>query len=338
MAQALELREVFDFLKSERDDVRKMAAQGLSLLSGDAVKLPMLTSLLTSDPAMIETLIGLLSVKEHTTLGDILTTFINCAADAPCAEAFSRNRVVQRSMRLLDALEASDLSATTLPVYKEMTLMLLNNLTASNVIAIQDLLQLEDEDLAGYFVTRLSMLFARHSATEHVSEQRDLRKWFLQISLNLTRTPDGQRTLLTEDWPSQLLETLNESPNPMLRFLAAQCFNNCAATPANHAAIVESTAVSTILRRLSKGLEAQPTQMVLAEFLASMMQSEPGMNCLEGINSRQFLVAVAEGKIDASGGDEEVRNAVDPEVAEFIKHHILPFLDEIQDAYLQEEE
>ena len=333
-----ELREVFEFLGSEREDVRKMASQGLSLLSGDATKLPLLTSLLVSDPSLIAALTSLLSAKNPNTLGDILTTFINCAADAPCAEAFSRNRVVQRSMRLLDALEASDLPGHILPVYKEMTLMVLNNLTASNVIAIQDLLQLEDEDLAGYFVTRLGMLYARHAVVEGAPQpQRDLRKWFLQIALNITRTPDGQRTLLSEDWPEHLLDVLNTSPNPMLRLLAAQTLSNCAATPDNHLVLVKTTVVSSVLGRLSRGLEAQPTQMVLAELLASMMQSEPGMSCLEGLNARKYLVAVSDGHIDASGDEDAVRNAVVPEVADFIRQHILPLLEEIQDAYVHEE-
>lgn len=40
-----------------------------------------------------------------------------------------------------------------------MTLMLLNNLTANHVSAIDDLLQKDDEDMRGFYLNKLQMLY-----------------------------------------------------------------------------------------------------------------------------------------------------------------------------------
>lgn len=366
----VELAELFSFLTNAREDVVKMAAAGLSQLSGDNQEL---NSFLVHDEKHIKTLMDLLSVKSHQTLGDILTVFINCAADSSVADAFAGCKVVQRVMRLLDGLEASDLSPNALPAYKEMALMLLNNLTASTVVAIQDLLQVEDEELAGFFVSRLHSLYSRQP--ENISNDddeekpkstggRDLRKWFLQVCLNITRTPDGQKYLLSDDWPETLVEILKDSPNPMLRLLVARAFKNCASVSDNHKAIIQCGAPAVILERLHTLAEPEVTQLPLAEFLASMLSSEEGMNALEEINTKKYLVDLCGpgthglvGQGNKKSVVEELPDEEEPvaaakdegkkesqgkyklaaEVRVFIEQSILPYMDDIQDAYVMEE-
>lgn len=394
----IELVELFSFLTHEREDVRKMAAGGLSQMSGDNAEL---NAFLVRDEQYIKVLMEMLTVKAHQTLGDILTVFINCAADASVADAFASAKVVQRVMRLLDGLEASDLSPNILPAFKEMSLMLLNNLTASTVVAIQDFLQVEDEELAGFFVSRLHSLYCRQpdgSANDDEAEGeakdkdgddeegekkkksdtgkgRDLRKWFLQVCLNITRTPDGQKYLLAEDWPETLVEVLGESPNPMLRYIVARTFNNCATVGENHKAIGASGVIPVMVERLSKVLEPDVTQLVMAEFIASMLGSEDGMGALEEINTKKYLVElcgvgsataglVGQGnadnsakvieeleddateesekiKAEAAKAAEEAKRRGNPklaaEVRTFIEQSILPYMDDIQDAYVMDE-
>eukprot|EP00744_Colponema_vietnamica_P012691 GILI01017813.1.p1 GENE.GILI01017813.1~~GILI01017813.1.p1 ORF type:complete len:370 (+),score=105.03 GILI01017813.1:58-1167(+) len=361
----VELAELFSFLASDREDVVKMAAAGVSQLSSDNQEL---NSFLIHGEAHIKALMDLLSVKCHQTLGDILTVFINCAADSSVADAFASCKVVQRVMRLLDGLEASDLSPNVLPAYKEMALMLLNNLTASTVVAIQDLLQVEDEELAGFFVSRLHSLYARQpeEASEEedkpASSGRDLRKWFLQVCLNITRTPDGQKYLLSDDWPETLVAILKESPNPMLRLLVARTFKNCASVSANHKAIIQCGATSVILQRLHTLVEPEVTQLPMAEFLASMLSSEEGMNALEEVNTKKYLVSLCGpsthglvGQGQSSGveelpdeqpvkkeeGEGQKRTVgtykLAVEVKSFIEQSVLPYMDDVQDAYMMEE-
>lgn len=412
-AARTELIELFSFLTHEREDVRKMAASGLSQMSSDNAEL---NAFLAHDEKNIKILMDMLTVKAHQTLGDILTVFINCAADASVADAFASAKVVQRVMRLLDGLEASDLSPNVLPAFKEMSLMLLNNLTASTVVAIQDLLQVEDEELAGFFVGRLHSLYSRQPDPSNDEENenestsakkkddddddddedskknkkseaadkrkksaatRDLRKWFLQVCLNITRTPDGQRYLLSEDWPETLVEILSESPNPMLRFIVARTFKNCASVPENHKALASCGVVTVIVERLHKCLEPDVTQLAMAEFVASMLASEEGMGALEEINTKKYLVElcgvssttaalVGQGSHGASSGkvveelDDEATEESEKkraekekaaeeakkrgnqklaaEVKSFIESSILPYMDDIQDAYVMDEE
>lgn len=339
-----EFAEVFDFLHSDREDVRKMAVQGIAQQSKDNTALFAFLSSPAHGPRAIDALLQFFHVGGISLLGDILTIFINCSAEGGCSEMLVARKVVRRTMRLLDALDttttSSSFSSSLLARgLAEMALMLLSNLTASHITAVDDLLQMADEDLRGFYLGKLQGYYDRlerdcaaetcgddKNCGEHeekMKAKRDLRKWILQILLNLTRSSDGQRLLMEdEDWRRSLTDCLAVH-NRQHRFLAAQCYRNCSIQKERHAAMFKGGCLRQCVRRLCDGSECQPeVEMMLAEIVAAMMRSEEGMGFLEEMNAkRHFQLAIAEKKLH-------------DKTAEFVLQCVLPFLDDVVDAYV----
>jgi len=315
MSEELTFSELFEFAAHEREDVRKMALQGVAQHSRDNAAL---NEFLCRNPEKsIDVLLSNFNVQRIAVLGDVLSTLTNAAANTTVAEAMVSRKVVTRTIRLLDALEASSEKAAA-PL-KELALILLNNLTATHVTAIDDLLQLQDEDLRGFFLSKLCTLFDRQAESE-----RDVQKWILQIILNVTRVPEAQDALLRDDEWALNFQNLLECENEGHRMLIVQACRNCASTKQSHDAICKSGIIPAVVKRVQRGEEKVETlQMMLVEFIAGMMQTGEGINGLEEINTKKLLqTALREGTVSS------------PEVVEFIQQHIMPFLDDVQDAYL----
>nr|CCC94876.1 unnamed protein product [Trypanosoma congolense IL3000] len=354
-----EFVEVFGFLHNSRDDVRKMAVQGLAHQSKDNKQLFAFLASSTHGPRCIDALLQFLHAGSVTILGDILTILINCSADGTCTEALVTRKVVRKAMRLLDNVENSDHPQPLQRGFEEMTLMLLSNLTAGHVSAAEDLLQVADEDLRGFYIGKLHTYYSRFDPDDDEqdgicvngseanigksqdeqdavggggrnrrsdstqTERRDLQRWILQILLNVTRTLDGQQLLLEdEDWLATLTDCLS-SANTRHRLLAAQCFRNCSLQQQQHARLLRGRCLHLCVERLGSGCESVPeVEMLLAEIVANLMGTEAGMEVLEELNAKRHLQsAVAEGKVR-------------PETQEFLTQHVLPLLDDIVDAYV----
>lgn len=311
--------EVFEFTASEREDVRKMALQGLAQHSRDNNEL---NKFLASHESAVTSLMSFLNVKSIAVLGDVLTVFTNCGADSSCAELFAKQKIVSRTMRLLDGLEASDHNAAA--SLKELALIMLNNITATHITAVDDLLQVEDEDLKGFYLSKLMTIYLRQSP----DAPRDVRKWILQTVLNVTRAPEGQMCVVQDDDCLSTLRDVLLEGSEVHRLLAGQIFRNTGMNKESHKALgnLETLKLVTgVVSRLHQGQEpVEAIQILLVEFIAAMLQSEQGMQALEEINTKKYLVEGMAGDTPTISGD----------VAVFVKDHILPFLDDIQDAYV----
>ena len=315
--------EVFQFVKSERDDVRRMALEGLAQHSKDNVHLHRFLS--QSDETAtrsIESILLFMNEKGIPNLGHVLTLLINCAADCSCAESFVARGIVPRTMRLLDVLETTE--APVSPILREMAFMLLNNLTAAHVSAVASLLQVDDEDLKGFYVSRLKLFFDR----QPVDAPRDVRKWILQICVNVTRVPEGQVVLSDDDeWMPTLVDLISSTGTPKLySSLAIQALQNCANNKRTHDKLCKTKLVTSVLGLLCApppvngvGLEVD-VQQGLAEIAGGLLQSEAGMQALEEHNAKKILVAAA--------------GVLHADVQRFVDQHVIPFLDDIQDAYV----
>ncbi|KPI89484.1 hypothetical protein ABL78_1360 [Leptomonas seymouri] len=387
-------QEAFSFVSHEREDVRKMAIHGIAEQSKGNHDLWHFLASPQYGPRCIDALLQYLHAGGKNVLGDILTIFVNCSADGSCAEMLVQRKLVRKAMRLLDGMERSDQSETYVRGVQEMTLMLLNNLTASHVTAIDDLLQKDDEDLRGFYLGKLHTYHERFRAEEEevrrkveeaeeakkevsaagradaegqrereekiavgaaaAAAHRDLNRWILHILLNLTRTLDGQEMLLEdEEWQVTLSDSL-ASPNPRHRYLAVQCYRNCACSPKPlYNLILKSDALVTAVHRLALKEPIADIQLSLAEFIASMLESEDGMARLESVNAKKALAsAVAASKLATDGRNksnsrvevvEEDGVPVEApapsivlglQACELIERSVLPYLDDVVDAYL----
>ncbi|KAL7695473.1 hypothetical protein N2W54_001389 [Lotmaria passim] len=389
-------QETFSFVRHEREDVRKMAIHGIAEQSKDNHDLWHFLASPQYGPSCIDALLQYLHAGGRNVLGDILTILVNCSADGSCAEMLVQRKVVRKAMRLLDGMERSDQPETFVRSVQELTLMLLNNLTASHVTAVDDLLQKEDEDMRGFYLGKLQVYYERFGAEETemrtkieeaeeakkerdvagvsaekqreneakvaagaaaAATHRDLNRWILHILLNLTRTLDGQELLLEdEEWRVTLNGSLS-SASPRQRYLAAQCYRNCACSPKpRYDLIMKSDALVTAVHRLALKEPIPEIQMSLAEFIASMLESEAGMARLEGINAKKVLMAAVaaskpEAGADASGKQQSRVEVIEedgvpvepaapavvvlaPQVRDFVERSVLPYLDDVVDAYL----
>lgn len=399
--------EAFSFLTHEREDVRKMAIHGIAEQSKDNTDL---CAYLVSKPAgqkSMDVLLLHLHIGSVKLLGDILTVLINTSVDATCAEVLVQKKGIRKAMRLLDSFQNPHVDLPS-PAFtrslQELTLMLLNNLTASYIIAVDEFLQKEDEDMRGFYLGKLQSQYDRCAEEEEqaaaataagkeedanpppppssavteagtsstkasattaaaVAASRDIRRWMLQIVLNLTRCVDGQEQVLSDDkWQATLNKCLS-SPAPSHRLLTAQVLRNCAcsSTPF-YALLLKHGILLRVVQRLTdnKDFERETEiQQCLAEFIASMLESEAGVEQLESINAKKLLSAVitqskkhygvdvdeprvqdvtdhtVEDEISAGINAAAAAGAVlNLSVAEFVEHHILIHLDDIMDAYL----
>lgn len=371
-ASAEALAEAFSYLTHEREDVQKMAVHGIAEQSKDNAELCQFLVTKPVGPRQLDVLLQHLHIGSVKILGDILSILINISLDAQCAELLVEKKVIRKAMRLLDSLqsehvESSPALALSARGLQELSLMLLNNLTASYVIAVDEVLQKEDEDMRGFYLGKLQLLYDRCGIIEGEGEeaaldQRDLRRWVLRIVLNLSRCVDGQEQLLSdENWCMSLRRCLlgHEKPNtPTHRLLASQVLRNCAcsSTRESHTLLLKTDFLVTAVHRLSSPSELEEVaeiQQCLAEFIAAMLESEDGVERLESINAKKLLSAmvshtkkhhesletneearVVEIKDGEEGEPVEVPHIIDLKVAEFVERHIVVHLDDIIDAYL----
>lgn len=313
-----ELLEVFEFLASDREDVRKMAAQGLAQHSKDN---KLLTALLAGkdNAKHARLLVELVTPTKVATLGDVLSTLINVTCDASVVEVFVAHQLIDTLMRMLDGLARSEsIPAPVVAALSEMTLMLLNNMTASHLAAVDDLLQVKDEDLRGFHISRL---FTHYTRLADSDTGRRTAKWFVQICVNISRTRQGQEILANDDdWVPLLVELLG-SESEELRLLASDAFRNMSFEKETHAKLIDAGLLKVCIQRLTEGLEKSPKlRHQLAETVAFMLQTERGMQAMENLNAKKLLT----GALDA----------LDEESSGFVRTQILPFLEDITDAYV----
>lgn len=393
--------EAFSFLTHEREDVRKMAIHGIAEQSKDNADL---CAYLVSKPAgqkSMEVLLLHLHIGSVKLLGDILTVLINTSVDAACAEVLVQKKGIRKAMRLLDSFQNPHVDLPS-PAFtrslQELTLMLLNNLTASYIIAVDEFLQKDDEDMRGFYLGKLQSQYDHCAEAEEVpieesngtsSDQlpgsdvnsssvvptkahasavaasRDIRRWMLQIVLNLTRCVDGQEQVLSDEKWQETLNKCLSSPVPSHRLLTAQILRNCgcSSTPF-YTLLLKHGILLRVVQRLTDKQDFEretEIQQCLAEFLASMLESEAGVEQLESMNAKKLLSTVigqSKRHYGVSSDEPQVQDVTDLNVddtevvaeeqegqgsvgallnlsvAEFVERHILIHLDDIMDAYL----
>lgn len=161
----------------------------------------------------------------------------------------------------------------------------------------------KDEDDEGEEAAKEAAARRLAAADRRAHARRDLRKWILHILLNVTRTADGQELLLEDaDWRVTLdgcLSSSDASSPAVHRLLAAQCFRNCAAaqTPFFDLLLQCRALITAVERLATRDERSREVQLCLAEFVASMLESEEGMARLESVNAKKMLVdSVAESR------------------------------------------
>ncbi|CCW71479.1 unnamed protein product [Phytomonas sp. Hart1] len=360
------LKETFSFLDHEREDVQKMAVQGIASLSKDDKTLWAFMSSPEYGPHAIDTLLKHFHPGSVRLVGNILTILINSAADGACAEMLVARKIVRKSMLFLDGMENSSHPKPFKRSVQEMILMLLNNLTASHISAVDDLLQKGDEAMRGFYLGRLHVYYMSTSsgalegakdaaleenakADEAAPPRRDFARWILSILLNLTRSLDGQQLLLEdEEWRGALCECLEASHPLTHRRLASECYRNCACSQKpQYAMLLQSGSLRAAVGHLASGKECDSAvQMCYAELIASMLESVEGVEQLEGMNAKKALgaaVLASRASRDAgavvenegsSASEPHVKGCFAPDVCEFLEKHVLLYMDDIVDAYL----
>ncbi|CCW60874.1 unnamed protein product [Phytomonas sp. EM1] len=360
-----QLKEAFSFLDHEREDVRKMAVQGIASQSKEDKNLWAFMSSAEYGPAAIDALLKHFHPGSIRLIGNILTILINSAADGACAEMLVTRKIVRKSMLFLDEMEHSTHPEPFKRSVQEMVLMLLNNLTASHISAVDDLLQKDDDAMRGFYLGKLHGYYVAMSPgvsggspTETPTDQaappretRDCRRWILSILLNLTRSADGQELLLEdEDWRGAFQECLRASGFPSHRRIVAECFRNCAGAPRPlYGLLLQADCVRAAVEHLTSGKERDPAvQMSHAEVLAGMLESVEGVAQLEGVNAKKLLsAAVSTSRAAVEAGEESAGSVpsppqplpgkggcLAPNVCDFLEKHVLVYLDDIIDAYL----
>ena len=307
------LDEVFEFVAHEREDVRKMAVQGLAQHSKDNVQLE---RYVIKNEKAIPSLVNLLRVEEAHLLGDLLTVLINFCTSSDVAAVVVVQGTVFKALRLLDMLDRTEKESITKlkPVFEEMILMLLNNLTATDTKAVHDALQDEDEDLRGFY---LSKLYRLYNASEAGSK---VQKWTLNILLNCTRIEAGQEIVLEDDdWKDIFPELLTITADPYARSVALQVARNCSVGKAQRHFIALKFPDQILNLLVQNAPLAVQEQLAAVEAIAMSLATEAGMQVAEELNTKKML--------------QECMEKLAPMTQEAIKKDILPFLDDIQDIY-----
>lgn len=176
--------ELFPFLANERDDVRKMASSGVAQLSKDNKEL----CAFLADPAnkahltcLVELIDPKLPASSLHTLGDVLLTVVNASIDAACCDALVTCKVPMKLLKVYESLATRRESGSgngsagkkeeiqSGAALGELALMALNNLTATSVAACEQVLELADDDLAGYSFGRLKAHYDRCNDVESLA-------------------------------------------------------------------------------------------------------------------------------------------------------------------------
>jgi hypothetical protein len=258
------------------------------------------------------------------------------AADSRSAEVLTRKGAAMKAMSLFEGLESSSNTAiaNALPALRELSLMLLSNLTASTPAAVDQLMQVEDEDLAGYYLGRLHTHYTRAAPSEE-GAMSSTQRWVLSVLLNASRVEAAQRLLAADedDWMPELTSALDAEATPSLqrRALAAQIIRNVAATKATHAALVNARAVGSTLKAVCEPHERNSVQLdMLLDTVKLFLSSEEGMASLEGTNAKKLFTSALAADADAPEGTARFTS----QQADVINNEILKFLDDVEDVWV----
>ena len=356
--------ELFSFLAHERSDVRKAATQALAQISRDNDDLVRYVCATEAAPSQ---LVALLSLERFApSLGDVLSCLVNLAAHAAAADTLVAAKIVSRVMRLLDQLDRATpgtaegaMGPAATGAFKELSLMLLSNLTAASVVAAHEVMQAQDEDMKGFYVSKLKTMMdhvaaaplpddaaaaaspsraAADDAPRAQPQPRHIRKWYLQVVLNLTRTPQGQRVVCDDDdWLDFLVAAVRgtdggdaaDASHTLCRLRGAQTLGNCAAGGSvKDSALLQRLTQKGVCGACVQCLHDSPDprhaelQEAAAGILVALIGSTEGCQAMEALNAKALLSqAIASGNLNA-------------DVCFTLRDRVLPFLDEVHDVYV----
>lgn len=403
-----ELKELFEFFGSDRADVRKMATAGIAQMSKDNTELNTFFCK-KENKDLVQKFCDLVDPRLPKdiiqTLADVLLALVNISVDTSCCETFVNHNVPLKLLKVYETLQVKGDEVQNSPVLCELALMALNNLTAVSTAACEQVLELADEDLAGYHFGRLKTHFDRspdffdnageqeeeenkkeekkeeendkdskettnnnNNATKNTTSQASQRKWLLQVALNISRTMEGTRIFMEDEEWRPIVPDLISHKVPYIRGLGMQLVRNLANyRDHSHQQLVdELKCPAKVLYQITHDEDDVTMLHGWVDVLVSLITSEPGMKGMDEINAKRALVPlVAESKkkhqeeaTSKNGGKAVVEELNDDgttkqtsntattttrktplpyEVAKRIEEEILPYLDDIQDVWINEE-
>lgn len=377
-----ELVELFSFLDSERADVRKMATAGVAQVSKDNKEL---FAFFTKDEnkSSVQKFCDLVDPRLPApvvqTLADVLLAIINLSVDNSCCDTLVQHTVPLKLIKVYETLQVKGDDVQNGPVLCELTLMALNNLTSTSTAACEQVLELADEDLAGYHFGRLKTHYDRapdffgdehhnnniddvdggdsskEKNSSNTGKSASQRKWLLQIALNVSRTMAGTKIFMDDEEWRPIVPELIDHKVPYIRGIGMQLVRNLANyRDLSHSLLVdEMKCPAKILFQITHSESDLTMLHGWVDVLGSLITSEAGMRGMDEVNAKRALVplvAIAKKKHETKveelneDGTEKVSEAgtrkspLPWEVAKRIEEEILPYLDDIQDVYVNEQE
>ena len=400
-----ELKELFEFFSSERADVRKMATAGIAQISKDNSDLNTFVCK-KENKDLVQKFCDLIDPRLPKdivqTLADVLLALVNISVDTSCCETFVNHNVPLKLLKVYETLQVKGDEVQNSPVLCELALMALNNLTAVSSAACEQVLELDDEDLAGYHFGRLKTHYDRspdffdapaaeeenkegenkkqededentnskNNNNKNTTSQASQRKWLLQVALNISRTMEGTRIFMEDEEWRPIVPDLISHPVPYIRGLGMQLVRNLANyRDISHQQIVdELKCPAKVLYQITHAEDDVTMLHGWVDVLVSLITSESGMKGMDEINAKRALVPlVAESKkkhqeeatskrggkavveeLNDDGTSKESAAAASPasstrktplpyEVAKRLEEEILPYLDDIQDVWINQE-
>eukprot|EP01060_Flectonema_neradi_P020010 TRINITY_DN27525_c0_g1_i1.p1 TRINITY_DN27525_c0_g1~~TRINITY_DN27525_c0_g1_i1.p1 ORF type:complete len:404 (+),score=94.06 TRINITY_DN27525_c0_g1_i1:60-1214(+) len=323
-----ELKEVLPFLRQEREDIRKMALQGLA----GYLQIPeVLDWFIENGQEAVQLVTEMLQPAAKGYLSDILLILINLSDKGACSRHMLEVRVIPRTMLLL---EKGALSSEM----QELCLILINNLTSVSVDAVDAILQAGHKTLEGYYLSQL----IRRFVDEHMDKSeliiqptesdgavgggRDRSKWVGSILGNCAQCDVGRKQLIDDPDSLARYTKLLSTQDPQLRLAVTCLVKNLLHDPDLHTQIIEAGSPDVLVSRLDEGKEKQDEILeVVVASIRCLTLSEPGIAFCDGSNVKVILTRISE--------DWKANSPMKLDAEKIISS-----LDDVQDVHVVEED
>ena len=327
-AKIAELKEVLPFLRQEREDIRKMALQGLS---GYLQIAEVLDWFIENGRESVQIVTEMLQPAAKSYLSDILLILINLSDKGACSRHMIEVRVIPRTMLLLEK------GALTSEL-QELCLILINNLTSVSIEAVDALLQAGHKTLEGYYLSQLIRRFVDEhmdkseliiAPTENdgaIGGGRDRSKWVGSILGNCAQCDVGRKQLIDDPDSLERYTKLLSTKDPQLRLAVTCLVKNLLHDNELHQQIIEAGAPDVLVSRLDDGMEKQFEILeVVVKSLRCLTLSEQGVAFCDGSNVKEVVTRISK------DWKQNTPMKVDAE-------KIISSLDDVQDINVVQEE
>eukprot|EP01059_Diplonema_ambulator_P009347 TRINITY_DN19201_c0_g1_i1.p1 TRINITY_DN19201_c0_g1~~TRINITY_DN19201_c0_g1_i1.p1 ORF type:complete len:413 (+),score=110.02 TRINITY_DN19201_c0_g1_i1:94-1239(+) len=327
MAKVSDFKEILPLLENERPDVRKQVLKVMSeFLQHDNIVEYMIENGAEDVKRVTEMLQPGEVIKRY--LSDVLLVLINLTDKGALARAMLDVRVIPRTMLLL---EKGSLSSGL----QELCLILLANLTSVTVEAVEQLLQLNNKALEGYYLSQLirrfvdehqdaSDLLLKPSEDDgKVGGGRDRSKWVGSILGNCAQCDAGRRLLVEDADALVKFVDLMDTDDVQLRLAVTCLIKNILHDPNTHHPLIQAEVGGKIMLRIIEHKEdSHEILTVVVDALKCISLSKPGVDFLDGVGAKKALT-------------EELEKI--PDVVKPVIEKIIESLDDVQEILTVEE-